>query len=303
LIIELKAYLLYAYGMTYEEVILLRDQVEKNEISWQEAKTLYFADKKLSWHTKDWKERRNAILKDKCEQCGTTDTLTLQHFKHPPNYPYIQKAVFQHYFEKFYTENADNMENVISKNDIIEYIQKIPREKKPVCPQCSGNFYTRRNAPIHICNRCKYAFDEPVIKEVPEYVDDFILTENEKREIADLKKTSVIFYSDFYPSIIASIVRKNYIQEIEKEAMLIYLDENIEYLSFENTKTFCKKCAFNYDKNGRDLCPKCQKNYKPIQYDTCVDCLPEGELKDRIKKQQAENKEMREFFKAMDEIE
>jgi ribosomal protein L37AE/L43A len=289
--------------MTYEEVILLRKQLEKDEISCEDAKVIYFADKKLSWHTKDWNERRKIILKDKCEQCGSTETLTLQHFTHPPNYQTIQKTVFQQYYERFLIENEANLESVISKNDIIEYIQKIPREIKKVCPICSGNFYTRRRAPIHVCNRCKYEFDEPVSKEIPEFVDDFVLSENEVKKIAILKKTSVKFYTDFYPSIIASMIRKKYIKEIEKKTMLIYLDENIEYLSFENTKTFCKKCAFNYDKNGRDLCPKCKKNYKKIQYESCVDCLPEGELKDQIKKQQAEYKEMREYFKSVDEME
>jgi hypothetical protein len=85
--------------------------------------------------------------------------------------------------------------------------------------------------------------------------------------------------------------------------MLIYLDENIKYLSFEDTKTFCKKCAFNYDKRGMDLCPKCKVNYKKIQYETCVDCLPEGELKDRIREKQAEYNEMKEFRKSMNEME
>jgi uncharacterized paraquat-inducible protein A len=253
--------------------------------------------KKISWHTKDWKERREAIIKDKCEQCGSTDTLTLQHFSHPRNYKEIQRSTFQHYYEKFLDENASNLKSLISKDDILNYIKNAPHEIKMVCPVCSGNFYTRRKAPIHVCNRCKHEFDEPISKEIPEYVDDLILTEEEKLEIADLKKSSVKFYSDLYPSIIGIMVGNKYLFEIEKMAMLNYLDENIEYLSFKDTKTFCKKCAFNYDKMGRDLCPKCRVNYKQIRYETCVDCLPEGEQKDRIRERQTECKEMKEYFK------
>jgi hypothetical protein len=89
-----------------------------------------------------------------------------------------------------------------------------------VCPICSGNFYTRRNAPIHVCTRYKHEFDEPVSKEIPEYVDDLILTEKEKEDIYNLKKTSVKFFTDCYPSIIGSIVRKKYLSEIDKITML-----------------------------------------------------------------------------------
>jgi len=289
--------------MTYEEIIKLKEKVSNDEISYKDAKEIYFKDIERSWHTKDWKERRDVIIKDKCEQCGSTETLTLQHFSHPRKYDEIQRATFQQYYDKFSIENENNKETLISKDDILNYIENAPHEIKLVCPVCSGNFYTRRKAPIHVCNRCRHEFDEPVSKEMPEYVDDFILTGEEKYRIAKLKKSSIIFYSDLLPSIIGSMVRKKYLKEIEKMTMLNYLDENIKYLSFENTKTFCKKCAFNYDKREMDLCPKCKLNYKKIQYETCVDCLPEGELKDRIREKQAEYNEMKEFRKSMNEME
>ena len=65
--------------------------------------------------------------------------------------------------------------------------------------------------------------------------------------------------------------------------MADYLDASIKYLSFEDTITLCKKCAYNEDIAGKDLCPICKKNYKPMQYETCVDCLPDGERKNQIK--------------------
>lgn len=63
--------------------------------------------------------------------------------------------------------------------------------------------------------------------------------------------------------------------DIQKVAFLFYLDDNIKYLSFEDTITACKKCAFNYDINKMELCPKCKKYYKGISYPTCINCLPE----------------------------
>jgi len=272
-----------------------------DEISLEDAKELCYKENNKSigsWHTKDWKERKDKIIKDKCEQCGSTNGLTLQHFTHTRNYKEIELLAFRFYYDTFTTENATIIDNLICKDDILEYIRKHPREVKMVCPICSANYYKRRKAPIYVCKRCKYEFDEPISKEIPEYIDDFVLSETEKKEIANLKKTSVKFFSDLYPSIIGSIVRKKYLFEIEKMTMLNYLEGNIEYLSFKNTKTFCRKCAFNYDIKELDLCPKCKVNYKYIGYETCVDCLPEGELKNQIRESQAFYKEMREFHKA-----
>ena len=71
---------------------------------------------------------------------------------------------------------------------------------------------------------------------------------------------------------------------IEKEAFLLYLNDNIKYLSFEDTITACKKCAFNYDLNNMELCPKCKKYYKGVQYPTCIQCLPEDKRKAALEK-------------------
>jgi hypothetical protein len=40
------------------------------------------------------------------------------------------------------------------------------------------------------------------------------------------------------------MIMNKYLFEIEKMAMLNYLDENIEYLSFKDTKTFLQKMYF-----------------------------------------------------------
>jgi len=61
--------------LTYEEIISLRNKLLNDEISPKNAHELYFNDTNENirhWHTKDWKERRDKIIKDKCEQCGST---------------------------------------------------------------------------------------------------------------------------------------------------------------------------------------------------------------------------------------
>ena len=69
-------------------------------------------------------------------------------------------------------------------------------------------------------------------------------------------------------------------EEIAKEAFMLTLDDNIKYLSFEDTITACKKCASYYDLNCMELCPKCKKHYKGIKYPTCIHCLPEDRRKE-----------------------
>jgi PHP family Zn ribbon phosphoesterase len=80
------------------------------------------------------------------------------------------------------------------------------------------------------------------------------------------------------------IVLTKHTDEIDRQVMLNYLDDNIKYLSFEYTMTCCKKCAFNYDLNDMELCPICKKNYKGIQYKSCLQCLPEDKRKAALKK-------------------
>ena len=68
-------------------------------------------------------------------------------------------------------------------------------------------------------------------------------------------------------------------EKIGKEAFLLYLNDSIQYLSFDDTITACKKCAFSFDINKMELCPECKKHYKGLQYPTCIQCLPEEKRK------------------------
>jgi Ni,Fe-hydrogenase III component G len=47
-----------------------------------------------SWHTKEWKHIREALLGDRCEQCGATKQerrLVLQHDWHPPSFDQVRR--------------------------------------------------------------------------------------------------------------------------------------------------------------------------------------------------------------------
>jgi len=49
----------------------LYHKIEENEISLEIVKEQLFEKRNVvSWHEKDWSERRKNFLKSKCEQCG-----------------------------------------------------------------------------------------------------------------------------------------------------------------------------------------------------------------------------------------
>lgn len=298
--------------LTYDEIIELREKLKNNEISTEEAKEIYYADfneNKKSWHTKDWQERRKHFIKDKCEQCGGTEILTLQHNSHPKklnDYYYDAFLYFQNIFEE---ENANIINDLITKDDILIYIDNTPRAVFSMCPKCCGSYYSRRKEPQLVCSRCKNEFSEPLSKLLPEYIDDI----DSEPDISMLNKPAnapgnrkvkhIMFYSDIKYNLtnqkIKQMLKEKYQKDIDKKAMLDFLDETIKYLSFEDTKTLCKKCAFNYDKNKRELCPICKKNYKSVHFETCIDCLPDGERKNKIKEQIEFSRHMRELHKSL----
>ncbi|MCL1817792.1 MAG: hypothetical protein FWG35_02595 [Spirochaetaceae bacterium] len=293
--------------MTYTETIDLREKLEKDKLSPDEAKEIYFADiNTRSWHTKDWQERRKWATKDKCEQCGSIEVLTLQHSSHPSKYKEYYFDAYKHFYSVFIEENSSNLNVLITKKEIEDYIDNAPRETFTMCPQCGWNYRLRMKKPQLVCTRCKYEFDEPARKPLPEYIDN--LYNDSFMPIMDKPATApgnrkikyIMLYSEIRDKIIQQkiklMVKDEHQRAIDKKAMIDYLDAQIKYLSFEGTKTLCKKCAFNQDMNGKDLCPACRKNYKSMKYETCVDCLPDGERKNQIK-------EYYEFVKMMNKIE
>jgi hypothetical protein len=84
--------------------------------------------------------------------------------------------------------------------------------------------------------------------------------------------------------------------EIERKAFLIYLNDNIKYLSFVDSITACKICASYFDLYKMELCPKCRKKYKDIEYQSCVPCLPEEKRRAALEKIEF-GRAMREFEK------
>ena len=271
--------------LTYKELIELKENLANGDLSIEAVIELYwkdFKEGKQSWHTKDWKERRPTVIKDKCEICDSKETLTLQHLSHPKKYNEYLTDVTREYTRDYINDNTE-----VGKQEFTEYIlTNYDYLPVPFCPKCTFSNPRKRvtKVPQYVCTVCRHEFDNAVYKSVKELVTIFY----ENEQAIELRDKCFISNDKWRNKNNLSSVRywmqrskakdKNS-KEIEKIAFLLYLDDNIKYLSFEDTITACKKCAFSFDINRMELCPKCKEHYKGIQYSTCIQCLPEDKKK------------------------
>lgn len=270
--------------LTYNELIDLRDKLASGGIGLELAKTQYWNDSKegqRSWNTKDWKERRSKFIKDKCEICSSKETLTIQHLSHPRKYSEYLREIKRENAKDYMDTNPE-----IDKSEFSNYVLKnydyVPI---PLCPNCKGKNPSQRvrKIPKYRCADCKYEFDEAIYKSANELISIFYENE-EAYEVRDKCFTSKKWKNQHNLSSVKYWLHREKIitkdaESIEKEAFLLYLDDNIKYLSFADTITACKKCASYYDLYNMELCPICKTDYKGIQYPTCIQCLPEEKRK------------------------
>ena len=163
----------------------LRDKLSKGEIELEFAQAQYWKDFKegqKSWHTKDWKERRSKMIKDKCEICSSKDTLTLQHRSHPKKYSEYSREVTRAYADEYRNTNP-----VIDKKEFTNYVLiKYDYVPVPFCPNCNwSNPYERvKKIPKYRCLGCRHEFDKPVYKSVDQLISIFYQNE-EALEVRD----------------------------------------------------------------------------------------------------------------------
>lgn len=271
--------------LTYNELLELRDKLTNNEITLKLAKELFWKDYKegeRAWHSKDWKERRTDVTKDKCQICGSREILTLQHLSHPRKYYEYERDVTRERTQSFVESN-----NTVNKSELSNYIiENYDYIPVSLCPKCKSKDISKRvrKLPQYLCKECKHEFDEVVFRLPSELIEIFY--ENEDDYILRDKcfVTKDKWKNQHNLSQVKYWLQRNKTKtkdsdEIGRKAFLLYLDDSIKYLSFEDTITACKKCASNFDLHSMDLCPICKENYKSIKYATCIQCLPEDKRK------------------------
>lgn len=271
--------------LTYNERIELRDRLANGEIGIEFAKAQYWSDfkeGKNSWYTRDWKERRAKFIKDKCQICSSKEALTLQHLSHPGKYSEYLRDVTRAYTEKYNTTNLDIDKKVFSNYVLTKY----DYVAVPLCPNCknSNPYHRVRKLPQYRCTVCCQEFDEVIYRSVNElisifYEDEDALAVREKCFVSKDQWRNNHNLSNIKYWLQREQAKNKDSETIEKEAFLLYLNDDIKYLSFEDTITACRRCAYKFDIKKMELCPKCKVHFKGIQYPTCIQCLPEEKRK------------------------
>jgi hypothetical protein len=185
-------------------------------------------------------------------------------------------------YAKDYISTNPEIDKLEFRSYILKYYDYVP---VAFCPNCScsrPNERVRKN-PRYLCTACKHEFDSPVYKSVDELISIFF----EKEDALDVRDKCFVSKQWKNNNHLSNI--KYWFQRerakskddgsIEKEAFLLHLNDSIKYLSFEDTITACRKCAYKFDMQKMELCPQCKEYYKGIQYPTCIQCLPEDRRK------------------------
>ena len=220
------------------------------------------------FRTDEYKKTRDDIIKPSCEQCGSNDGLRLQRLWSPGSYSGIKSEVSSKYRDLIYEKYSP--ESLVSEEEVFTYFnEKIEQKRRDVCPYCGAKSIRKRKtmSPKYVCVKCDEQFDEALNRLTPEFFDD----RNRKEKPPLNTKTYTWVMRKVYNEKCYKLLCKEYGDQIEKETLLIVIDEDLRYRSLSDTMTLCKRCAFAWKKN-MDLCPVCGKGYKDMSYKQCYEC-------------------------------
>src|SRR5690606_24629055 len=109
-----------------------------------------------------------------------------------------------------------------------------------------------RKIPKYRSADCKYEFEEAIYRSAIELISIFFEDEDayemrDKCFVSKDKWRNKHSLSNIKYWFQRNIAKNKDGESIEKNAFILYLNDNIKYLSFEDSITACKKCASNYD--------------------------------------------------------
>lgn len=200
------------------------------------------------WSTSEWRKRRNALIGNQCAHCGSGNPpFTLQHLQKLPK----PETYLQHRRKDLQGEWMNWSAVNPAKTDT----ENIPKDTNG-CPRCKSAVITfRKTKGSWKCNGmtngefCHHIFTEPISIADPRAVDSLMKKVKQENFETFLNKTNH-----------------------GKRIMLEYIDAFSRYLKFENTATFCKRCAFVADKTDFAVCSICKIRLHPKIYASCKEC-------------------------------
>lgn len=232
-------------------------------MTYQEVSNIVFSSGTKPWQRKEWRNQRKDFIKEQCEQCGSKQQpLVLQHFWHPKSYKKHIREIYPIYYQK--VDGVYN-ENEISDKEIQDVL-KLFTETRDACPSCQKISINERKTmtPKYRCGRCKIEFDKPIkLKFSTQH--GVAPHPDELRKKLVREKTQLLAW-------------EKYEVEIKTEAVIRSIDDSIRYLTNweEDTKTFCKRCAFLWDKYRKKPCKVCGEKLVSTLMHACYKCQQEG---------------------------
>jgi len=186
------------------------------------------------WTTKEWKKKRAILLKLTCENCGTTEQLQIQHFKHPREFSVIQREIIAEL-------NKDKYDNIeLNSVGFTSYLRSFIKTEK-ACPNCLV-----KSTKYNKCPKCKCTIEKDFKVEyyrIPGFKNLSINTELDAERIKVVRN----FYIEKTSAELRSELWLNHKDVIRKTAFERHYSENIRYLSLVDTKTACKSCSSKED--------------------------------------------------------
>lgn len=247
--------------MNLIELEKIEEALRSDNITITEAGEKIYGSTTKPWQTEYWKKKRNELIKDSCEQCGSTKPpMVLQHMWHPSSYRNHVRIAYESFLEN---EKLNGSLPGVKDEEVQLYLDQFT-DTKESCPSCGVRSISKRKTmkPTYRCAKCYHEFDEP--KMVPYHPKLGVAP-----SFNDLKR-------GMENKRLQDYIWEMYGDEIRKRAILQGIEEHKRYMSLEDTKTFCKRCAFLWDRKRRKVCDVCKETLIPIQMHACYNCQKDG---------------------------
>ncbi|WP_137790955.1 hypothetical protein [Bacillus sp. E(2018)] len=244
--------------MNLIELNKIEESLKLNEISYVEAGELIYGSTTKPWQTEDWRKKRNEMIKDSCESCNSSKPpMVIQHMWHPTPYKQNVNEVFEEYLKE---ELMNNSLPTVNDQEVQEYLDQFS-EQREACPSCEMRSISKRKTmkPANKCVKCKHEFDEPKM-----------LAYHPKLGVAPSFNS---VKNGMRHGKLRDLVWNNLEATIRKRAILKSIADHKRYMSMIDTKTFCKRCAFLWDKKRKKVCGICKVNLTSITMHACFNCL------------------------------
>lgn len=241
-----------------EKYLAIKEELKSDKIDYKEA---FEKLKSLPkpWHTSYWKKMRDLHLKDKCEKCGSNEKpLVIQHYKQPEKFREVKNKFGEEYIEKF----KNIFSEMITEEKLQHYLD-FHSEKRIICPICENVSVRIRKATKDMICAKKHVFKKG--KKVTYFTASRTIDYKRARNSA-INKLRYEWVKHCF---------EVYDLEIGKKALLLSMEQGIEYRKFKYIKTYCKRCAAIEDDVVPDyaLCSQCNENYHHPNYDICYNCF------------------------------